>query len=229
MSTAERTYDYPQDRWHGPGYALALMHPGWIVLMILGFIFWWPVGLAFLAFMIWSRAWVATGSDRWHRKMERMEEKMGRMRERMGGSAASVSPRAATTRSTSTAPRRCAGSKRSSASSATSSTGCASPRTRPSSTSSWPIGAIARAAATAAAAELKSPAALRFRAVRREAGGPICDSARRAKLFRIVPTSSCEFGQAEFSSGMSGLERLSANKALTIIGPVRRDRTGQVP
>ena len=24
------------------------------------------------------------GSDRWHRKMERMEEKMGRMRERMG-------------------------------------------------------------------------------------------------------------------------------------------------
>jgi hypothetical protein len=43
--------------------------------------------------------------------------------------------------------------------SATSSIGCASPRTRPSSTSSWRIGATARAAA--AAAELKSPAALR--------------------------------------------------------------------
>jgi len=59
------------------------MHPGWIVLMILGFIFWWPVGLALLAFMIWSRGMGCYGSDRWHRKMERMEEKMGRMRERM--------------------------------------------------------------------------------------------------------------------------------------------------
>jgi hypothetical protein len=52
------------------------MHPGWIVLMILGFIFWWPVGLALLAFMIWSRGMGCSGGDRWHRKMERMEEKM---------------------------------------------------------------------------------------------------------------------------------------------------------
>ena len=82
MSTAERTYEYPRDRWHGPGYGWRL-HPGWVVLMILGFIFWWPLGLALLAFMIWSRGMGCTGSDRWHRKMERMEEKMGRMRERM--------------------------------------------------------------------------------------------------------------------------------------------------
>jgi|ERR1043166_3444168 hypothetical protein len=79
MSTAERTYDYPQYRWHGPRF----MHPAWIVVMILGFIFWWPVGLAILAFMIWSKSMGCRGGERWQRKMERMEEKMGRMRDRM--------------------------------------------------------------------------------------------------------------------------------------------------
>jgi hypothetical protein len=79
MSTAERVYDEPQIRWHGPRF----MHPGWIVAMILGFIFWWPVGLAILAFMIWSKSMGCYGGDRWQRKMHRMEEKMGRMRERM--------------------------------------------------------------------------------------------------------------------------------------------------
>jgi len=29
--------------------------PAWIVAMILGFIFFWPVGLALLAYMIWSK------------------------------------------------------------------------------------------------------------------------------------------------------------------------------
>jgi hypothetical protein len=86
MSTAERSYD-PRDRWHGygPGFGWRFWHPGFIVLMILGFIFWWPLGLAFLAFMIWSRGMGCYGNERWHRKMERMEEKMGRMRDRMGG------------------------------------------------------------------------------------------------------------------------------------------------
>jgi hypothetical protein len=86
MSTAERTYDY--DRWHGPadrqgGPSWRLMHPGWIILMIFGFILWWPIGLALLAYMIWSRNMGCYGSERWQRKMERMEEKMGRMRDRM--------------------------------------------------------------------------------------------------------------------------------------------------
>jgi hypothetical protein len=92
MSTAERTDDRG-DRWHGygsgygwHGYGWRPWHPGFILLMILGFIFWWPLGLAFLAFMIWSRGMGCYGSsDRWNRKMERMEEKMGRMRERMSG------------------------------------------------------------------------------------------------------------------------------------------------
>ena len=89
MSTAERYDDYRgyrRDRWCGPSVRF---HPGWIVLMILGFIFWWPIGLAILAFTIWSRNMGCYGSDRWQRKMERMEEKMGRMRERMQGFGAS--------------------------------------------------------------------------------------------------------------------------------------------
>ena len=83
MSTAERTYDHPRDRWQRYGHRWRSMHPGWIVLMILGFIFWWPVGLALLAFTFWSKSMGCYGGDRWQRKMERMEEKMGRMRERM--------------------------------------------------------------------------------------------------------------------------------------------------
>ena len=61
------------------------MHPAWIVLLILGFIVWWPVGLAILAFTFWSKGMGCHSGDRWQRKMQRMEEKMGRMRERMPG------------------------------------------------------------------------------------------------------------------------------------------------
>lgn len=85
MSTAERYDDYPgyrQNRWGGPSVRF---HPGWIVLMILGFIFWWPVGLAILAFTFWSKNMGCHSSERWQRKMARMEDKMGRMRDRFGG------------------------------------------------------------------------------------------------------------------------------------------------
>ena len=84
MSTAERYDDYRQDRWHGPSVR---MHPAWIVLLILGFIVWWPIGLAILAYTFWSRnmGCGSSGSGSWERKMQRMEEKMGRMRERMQG------------------------------------------------------------------------------------------------------------------------------------------------
>ncbi len=81
MSTAERMYDdHYEHRWHGPSVRI---HPAWIVLLILGFIVWWPVGLAILAFTFWSRNMGCYGGDRWQRKMARMEEKMGRMRDRM--------------------------------------------------------------------------------------------------------------------------------------------------
>jgi len=70
-----------------------------LILTVLGFMWWWPIGLLILGFLIargkfgcfrhpiyvgdgtmpdWEH-----GSDRWERKMARMQEKMERMRARM--------------------------------------------------------------------------------------------------------------------------------------------------
>ena len=66
--------------------------PAWIALAILGFIAWWPVGLAVLAFSLGSgrmgcshRQNGGRWQGRWQSKMERMQEKMDRMRARMDG------------------------------------------------------------------------------------------------------------------------------------------------
>jgi hypothetical protein len=43
--------------------------PAWIALMILGFIVYWPIGLAILAFLAWSgrmSCWKGRGASRWH-------------------------------------------------------------------------------------------------------------------------------------------------------------------
>ena len=67
----------------------------WIALMVLGFIAWWPIGLAILAFILWNGrmgtgCWNRNGDGRWEHhmsrwqsKMERMQEKMDRLRTRM--------------------------------------------------------------------------------------------------------------------------------------------------
>src|ERR1700688_4250804 len=63
-----------------------LGRPAWILLMILGFIVWWPLGLAALAFMIGSGrlgCWNHRSVGRWQDKMDRMQEKMDRGRGRM--------------------------------------------------------------------------------------------------------------------------------------------------
>jgi hypothetical protein len=55
--------------------------PAWILLLILGFVAWWPLGLAILAFMIGSGrmgCWTHNSMGRWQSKMERMQEKMDR-------------------------------------------------------------------------------------------------------------------------------------------------------
>jgi len=71
--------------------------PAWIALAVLGFIAWWPVGLAVLAFSIFSGRFGSRSmgcwprqdgrSDnhmsRWQWKMERMQEKMDRVRSKM--------------------------------------------------------------------------------------------------------------------------------------------------
>ena len=73
-------------RYYGPSFWS--WHPGWIVFMILGFIFWWPVGLAILAFTLWSRrmgcwGWGGHGYDRFEAKMDHWQAKMDRMRDKM--------------------------------------------------------------------------------------------------------------------------------------------------
>ncbi|MGE0564264.1 MAG: DUF2852 domain-containing protein [Pseudolabrys sp.] len=50
--------------------------PAWIALMILGFVIWWPVGLATLAFLIWSGRMGCGYRGHWQNKMERMQSKM---------------------------------------------------------------------------------------------------------------------------------------------------------
>jgi len=134
--------------------------PAWIALMIVSFVMFWPVGLVVLGFLIGSgrmACWTMQGGgERWQRRMERMQQRMQARASRWcgpgwgggwgtrDGTAGLPRPRAATTHSTNTAPRPCAASKRKSASSRNFSTACARPRTRPSSTSSWPRCATAR-------------------------------------------------------------------------------------
>ncbi|WP_061024998.1 DUF2852 domain-containing protein [Bradyrhizobium sp. CCH5-F6] len=87
-------YTADVNRWRGPAdqqqpYERPRMldtpwHPGWIAVTILGFIIWWPIGLALLFFTLGSRrmsCW--SNQDRWQNKMERMQYKMDRMRGRM--------------------------------------------------------------------------------------------------------------------------------------------------
>lgn len=57
--------------------------PAWIAVMVVGFIIFWPVGLAILAYLLWSgrmgcggrygemSRWQQRWADRWDRKVER--------------------------------------------------------------------------------------------------------------------------------------------------------------
>jgi hypothetical protein len=91
MSYAAKADEPPHGPWCAPyyRYGYSRFHPGGIVLMVLGFIFWWPLGLAMLAMILWSKGmgcW--SRGERWQHKMQRMEDKMDRFRgkmERFGG------------------------------------------------------------------------------------------------------------------------------------------------
>lgn len=54
----------------------------WIAVMVLGFVLFWPVGLAILAYLIWSgRMGCGRNSSwgsRWERKMQKFQDKMDR-------------------------------------------------------------------------------------------------------------------------------------------------------
>jgi Protein of unknown function (DUF2852) len=54
-----------------------LGRPAWIALMILGFIIWWPLGLATMVFMFGSgrmSCWKGGGVSRWNGMAEQMRE-----------------------------------------------------------------------------------------------------------------------------------------------------------
>ena len=64
--------------------------PAWITIMVLGFVVFWPIGLAILAYLIWSGrmgCWKpGGGAGRWHHERHRDESKRGRKRRaRCGG------------------------------------------------------------------------------------------------------------------------------------------------
>jgi hypothetical protein len=62
--------------------------PAWIALIVLGFMAWWPLGLAALAYTIGSGRMGCGyhgGQDRWQHKMERMQRKVDWMRTKVSG------------------------------------------------------------------------------------------------------------------------------------------------
>ena len=74
----------------------------WIALMVLGFVIWWPLGLAALAFIIFTGrfggghmgyGYGARCASRGEHKMQKLQWKMDRMRSRMmGGHAYDFAP-----------------------------------------------------------------------------------------------------------------------------------------
>jgi hypothetical protein len=69
--------------------------PAWLALMVLGFIVFWPVGLAILAYLLWSgrmgcgrhadmARWQERAAERWERKRDRFEQRLQRWEQRWG-------------------------------------------------------------------------------------------------------------------------------------------------
>lgn len=58
--------------------------PAWIAVMVLGFIVFWPIGLAILAYMIWSGRMTCGAHGDMARWQQRMADKWGRKVERYG-------------------------------------------------------------------------------------------------------------------------------------------------
>jgi hypothetical protein len=62
--------------------------PAWLVLMVLGFILYWPIGLAILAYIIWSgRMWSGPMGCGWHGRGGDIEEWRQRTIERVNRAA----------------------------------------------------------------------------------------------------------------------------------------------
>ncbi len=126
----------------------ALIRPAWtpatIALMVLGFMVFWPLGLAMLAYIIWGDR-----LDGFKRDVNRATDgvfagcRAAPTRRTAGATAVTAAPATSPSttgarRSWSASPRSAASSTRRWASSTTMPASCAAPRTRRSSTASWP-------------------------------------------------------------------------------------------
>jgi hypothetical protein len=96
--------------------------------MVLGFIFFWPVGLALLAYMIWGKQMFARSCG--HRRHHDHHHGLGPPRDAPGQPTGNRAFDA-------TRPKHCAGWKKNRRRSRPSCSACAVPRTSPSSTPSW--------------------------------------------------------------------------------------------
>src|SRR5581483_1094814 len=106
--------------------------PAWITAMIVGFLLWWPIGLGVLAYLIWSGR---MGCGAW--KHEWKDSEFGRevMRWRRGMSPLKSTGNRAFDQYREDTLRRL---EEEAEEFRPSCSGCGTPRTRPSSTSSWP-------------------------------------------------------------------------------------------
>lgn len=78
MATLTDTASYssrsmPRESWltRSENWLDARGKGAWIAAMVLGFIFFWPVGLALLAYMIWSKRMFSSSTRSCSRKMSR--------------------------------------------------------------------------------------------------------------------------------------------------------------
>lgn len=69
-----------------------LGRPAWIALMVLGFILFWPIGLAILAYLIWSGRMGCGRHADWGRWQSRMAGRWDRQQERWQRAASAYSP-----------------------------------------------------------------------------------------------------------------------------------------
>ena len=148
MATTQQRMGRWGNQWGGPPFwhPAGISRPAAIAFTVLGFIFWWPVGLALLIYMIGSGRMGCFGRQP-EGDVSRHEGAVlaaSRRRGPTGNPGPTVRPATAgpslpaTTPSTNTRLKPSAAWRRSRRTSAPSSNGCASPRTSRSSTSSWP-------------------------------------------------------------------------------------------
>ena len=121
-----------------PRPAMLVPRPVWIFAILLGFYFWWPFGLAVLAYRLYTKR-SAGGAGQWQ-----FPDMMGRAARGFSYAAPSGNRAFDEYRS----GKRCAGWRTSRRSSWTTSTVCARHGTGRSSSSSWPTAASARPART---------------------------------------------------------------------------------